>query len=342
MEKINKLFFIQKRFRIIFPASLLMLIIVFSILFIVNKRGDSNKTTENIPSPVITSTFRSTSDMVLDLNTAPQLPESLPLIMVEKSSLSNIENYSIAKNLGFIETPMITRDIRYGDIYIWKNNDYSLTINPKLSQYHLFSFTDLFTVNTMQELEEKDYLDKSNKFLNTLQPLNINALEINKIQYLSLAKPTGKFSVSNKDDFIIFEITYQLNSLNYTIVDQISPGTTGYLRLLKNGEVYEFFTTNISDVKVLEEKHKIKNLKEIEDSLDRAYVVSVDGYYGATSDLPKSDVASIFINSIEIVYLIDNNKQNLFQPVFLMKGKGYSKTLERDVFPTLYLPAYSE
>jgi hypothetical protein len=346
MEKLNKLYLIQKRFKKISKVVLLVFLAAFIIIIFLKIKSNSNKPsnqiTETVPKPIITSTFQSTPTLKLELNTTPQLPESLPLVMINKSNLSTMENSSIAKNLGFNEAPKITRDVRYGDIYIWKNNKYGLTVNPKLSQYHLSSFTNLNNVTPFQGLEEKKYLEISDEFLSKLQPLNTGGLIIDKIQYLLISKITGGFSLSNKDDYIIFEITFKLGSLDYNVVDQTSPGTAGYLRLLKNGDVYEFFTTNISTVKILEEKHKVKNLKEIEENLDKASIVAVGGFYGAVSDLPKGDVDAISINSIEIVYLIDNNKQNTYQPVYLMKGKGYSKMLKKEVFPTLYLPAFIE
>ena len=322
-------------------------VLVLVLYFVFFKKRETTQKTSSLPTPSIPVHFAYKLPLSFQVEKESfNFPKNLPLLELQRRSpLSEGLIDKIAGSLGFIEEPSTFKNVDREIVKFYNNDKYSLTVYPEERYLKLgpaFNPYDLIKNAINKQLTEEDMQIIARDFLVNNLLLEADDIKFMGINYLKADRGYEVFQTAGKDEGEIFQLNFSLSLSPYPIYSLNPQQTFLYVQLLKDGYILNCKANLENNYSPSAETVPLKDFSQVKASLDQAVLVSLfDGNINLP-DLKEKDIEKIRIDSIELVYLMDNPKSKNMQPVFLLSGKAKVIGYEEEVNAFLYLPALSE
>ncbi len=300
---------------------------------------NKDKSRVGIAPPKITNYLEKKVDISLDVkNSEFNYPDKLSVLSVQKVSISENEAVEVAKKLNFNEKYSTFKDSRFGNIYLWKNNDSSLIVYPNQSHYLYTKIHNKQKSNT--KLSDELIISKCKEFLTNFFSEKESVLEYNKIHYFEETDEGYKETTKGYETVYRVDFSPVYNKLKIIEDNPIDAPTTVWINDL--GEISKVEIKRFGKISEPNEQYSIKNFEEVKNSLDKAVLMSIDQGNIIPQDISKSGIGKVNINKIELNYLRDQYNSDLYQPIFTLKGESFLKYSSKKVEVILYLQAIKQ
>lgn len=322
--------------KIMLIASGLTLIAIIYIAYSVLKRQTSQPVSQSLHQPTIPQFFKGKTEIVSNLKADDfKFPTSLPLIRTRKDvEITDTDIQKIATNLNFTSQPKIITDVVYGKTYIYSNNQMSLVVYAKTGtiNYSLNENNNVINKN----LSDKDIIRTAQEFLEKEMLVSNQQLEFSSFVYLR-TNDEGIDVVSKQNaEFIQVNFDPKDTDIAVTTLDPIS--SPNFVWVKTDASIFKAQVTRLGTLTKTEEKYKLKTFDEVNSSLSTAKIVTLDNGNINLSTLPIDTITKTTITGISLAYLANTNS-DLYQPIFILKGKSILKGLTGEVDSVYYLPA---
>lgn len=333
---------IKKSRNILLIFFLFLLIFIYYFLFKnQNKKADINISL--FPKNFLPSYVEGERNIVFDIKKDDlNFPQKLFYLKKEiLPALSRSEAELIAKNLDFSNLPIESKGVSRGETLIWNNEKHSLSINLKnrTITYELNIYQTDYVDNTkdgrFSEEDIKNYV--TNFLLNNFNPFFSN-LSLSNIYYLKRIEGSNAYKNTDKESSEILQLNYIDGNAEYPILTSNPLQTNIYVQILKDKTISFIELKLMGKFVKSEEEFYLKNFEEIVKESKNSKIVDMEEIY--LKDIKSSDIDNININDISIAYYIEDNSQEILNPVYVLKGFIKLKESNSKSPITLYLPAY--
>jgi len=325
----------KKKMAVIF----IFLIISFLFYNLLNKNKNKERTREIIPQkPSIENGLQSDfSKVVRFKNRSFTFPENLPLINIRYKKFDLDFVNEVKNKLNISENINEFKGIKY---YI-NSNDHFLVATPSKSKI-IYGFSGNVFPNIKNILlSDEELQNKAITFLEN-NSLNINNFfKVSDIKYLKRNADNTDIENTDKEKAEMLQINFSLiNSSNYSIVNSYSENPSTFVQILRNGEIYYLEAILFDEIKEGLTNYPLKTFNDIKNNINEAKLIDIFGDYLSVSDINIKDINQIEVDSIKIVYLLEEKNRNYLQPIYLISGNVeiIGSTANQAI---LYLPAFS-
>ena len=246
----------------------------------------------------------------------------------------------MAKKLGFLQDPIIINDPLDGTTFFWKNDKTTLFGYTK-SRKLRYSSTS-FSPTANKQLSDSAILNSAQKFLSENNILKDGSFQTQGVIFQERDSVGEGFKQTAREKAELYQVNVLPKVANYEILAPDSTEPASFLQINLDGSIYAFQVSFLPDLKQGSTEYKLKNFKEISDSLDQAVLIETRNQSSALTDLPENTVEKIEITKIEVAYLADSSNPTLFQPIFKLSGLATLSGLSLPSPAVLYLPAIFE
>lgn len=149
----------------------------------------------------------------------------------------------MALNLGFSSDPIISTDVKNGEIMIWNGDKDSLmiTLNTNSVQLSSNSAARVLIQNaTNKNLSESDYQSLAQQFLSDKIGLGLSKLSFTGTTYFKTQDGVEYLASTTKDEAEITQLNYSLSSSNYPILTSNPDSPQISIQFLKDGSILSF------------------------------------------------------------------------------------------------------
>lgn len=347
-QQINNMKGIINKKRIFIFLSVLLILSTFLIVFNLknNKKESNNEVFQR--SLDVPNYFRE-SKLPIENNISEKdfvFPLSLPYLKKVSTQIIDLSTAKeIATRLSFTPDPLTANDIQNGTIMIWNNDKYSLIITPKINfiQYSSnSSIRESIQITKDEKLSDAKYQSIATNFLTDKIGINPQKINFSGFSYYKTTSGVENLAKTSKDQAEVIQINYTLGSLDYPILGVNPNESQIYIQILKDGTIY-YCKGNIGiEYQKSLNNYPILNYNEFSESLSQSIVVSINENSVNLPDLNSGDITNIKINTISLVYLLDNIENENIQPVFLLEGTANVTNVGNSISIQMYLPAFSD
>ena len=250
---------------------------------------------------------------------------------------------NIATNLGFTDQPQTFDDIQNGQILIWNGDKYSLTATPRISSIQLSSNSTarILVQNTIdKQLSESDFKSLAEDFLINKINLNKGDIKLSSFTYYKTQNGVEYLAKTDKSSAQIIQLNYSESPSKYPVLTVNPEQSQISIQFLKDGSILTF-TANLGyRLDESANQYPIKNWNQFSDEIKNSVLVSLNDNNVNLPDLKTSDIQSINIDKVSLVYLLDFSNQGIIQPVFLLEGQANVNNFVSPISASLYLPAF--
>lgn len=316
--------------------------LLFIIAYIVVTE-ESKKRQSLAPKPIIPDTIEEQLPITFsnELNNI-KFPSSAPLLALSPSPFENDYINLISINLGFEAKPTTFKDIKEGVKYIWNENNSYLLITPNNSsiEYGKNYYRPPEVVNKQLGNESITQIASDFVINNVLIPEE--QIRVASVDYYDINPNAEGFLKASKENAVLFQVNFAYSISDYEILTLIPDQPLIFVRILRDGSIYNAQIIFHKTVIPTKTKYSLKNLNDISNSLDDLILVSVINNYVNVPSLKINDISEVVIDSIELVYLLDKSQADTLHPVFLLEGdikiSGYSNTRAQFYLPAIKNP----
>jgi len=335
----------NKKIKIIITVILVLLVSL--VLFVILKKKNTEKV-ENIspfPDLSIPSFIENKYNVSFTIKENDvNLPQELPYLeKTQLFSLTKNEASLIASSLGFISDPLDVTDAISGEILIWNSetNFLSVTLKERKIKYGPnYNPTEKISSVADKQYSEEEMIDNATKFLKEKLSSFITNPSFVSFTYLKPEEGLELFQETDKTNAQVYQLNFSEGNILYPILTLNPQSTNIYVQLLKDGTILNMESTFISETVESTEKFSTKTFEEIVSQALNAEIVSINNGNENLSDVNPSDIKNVFIDNIFVSYFLENQSDEYFQPIYVLKGNveiiGYSEQLPI----VLYLPAF--
>lgn len=331
---------------------MIIFVSVASVGFIVYKTNQSKQ--EGLPAterfnepPKITNYFADGLPLKLNITKGDfDFPDKLPYLTQDtKTPFTQDEINKISSSLGFNFDPLRVTDIKDGNILIWNSDNQSLLVAPKIRKVKIVPPTSprILIQNAIdKKLTEDQYKALGDEFLSQRMPLTPENLKFMDFVYLKIENGLELFRKTLKENSEFVQLNYYQNPLEYPLLSLNPQDSQVIIQFLKDGSILNFEATLPTGIVESPNEYPIKSFEEFTSSINKGILVSLNDGNINLPDIKKSEITNININKISLAYLIDEDKGEIIQPVFLLEGNANVSGYAADVSAQFYLPAFSQ
>ncbi len=326
----------------------IIFVLILSLVLILSFKKESKKTVDNIspfPDLSIPSFIEKKYNVSFSIKKDDiNLPQELPYL--EKTQLLPLtkdEASLIASSLGFINDPLDVTDAISGEILIWNSetNFLSVTLKERKIKYGPnYNPTEKISSVADKQYSEEEIINNATKFLKEKLSSFITNPSFVSFTYLKPEEGLELFQETDKTNAQIYQLNFNEGNILYPILTLNPQSTNIYVQLLKDGTILNMESTFISEPVESTEKFSTKTFEEIVSQASNAEIVSINNGNENLSDINPSDIENVIIDKIFVSYFLENQSDEYFQPIYVLKGNveiiGYSEQLPI----VLYLPAF--
>ena len=251
-----------------------------------------------------------------------EIPKELPILMINSlKPISHEEASRIAQSMGFTGIPQTIPSSTDSTIYLWKNNDLTLSVKTgsrKLQYQKFIPPNQIFEppVDVNQVITTlKNFLDQ---FQLSYQTININDPEIEYLEDLTEGSQTGDVDTSR---FIKLRYKQEINGL--PVIP--SPTSEHAIQTLisSTNEIVNFQTDLSLDlIYTPEGPSPAKSFEEVLNELNKGGGVYISSIGEVERLGEQVDVVSAKIKAAQLVYLKSKQQLNQLIPVVLFEGEA--------------------
>lgn len=265
------------------------------------------------------------------------IPKTLPIYEINTTPLSLEESRVIAKNLGFLEEPTKLADVNMGVVYYWFG-DKGLRIIPSLRVIDYGNSAPSGDKTTPFQDDEK-LKTIAQSFISDKSLLELSSINFIEIRFLK--EIVDELVITTKDAANLADVIFSEKIGGYPVVNNIGQGSTISVKITRNQEIYSVYFDKFS-AKSTKPEYPLKNFEELESSLNKAKILSLNEGNIEVDLLSSKDIKMVLFEKVSLAYLQEYSPaQILLQPIFVL-GAVAELTDGRNVSARLYLPAISE
>jgi len=327
--------------------AIIIIIVIISFITYFSTRNQDNfiRDKENflssLPQPNIHQEYKGNTELTLELSESEfDFPNNLPLL--ERQSTIEItpeDVTSLSLRLEFVDKPIISKDQIRGNIYIFNNNTNSLIVIPQIGniKYTPNKQAESIIANAInKQLTDKNITNIAKDFLLDKIEIPNNNLTHVDTTFLTLNKTLESYQKTSKEAAVLYQVNFSPIYQKLPLVT-LNPLNTPYtVQVMKDGAILNSEIVFPPTYKTTNTKHKIKNYNQLQDSLNEAYLVSLNDSNVNLPDLDENEVEEITITEVKLAYLLNDIDNQILQPIFVLEG-----TTASDLNAILYLPAIS-
>lgn len=318
-------------------------VIALIYLLISNRSGESGVVSK-IPKPKIQ--YYSTSSIQIESTVTESdfnFPSSLPAIETNSKELETNYIETLAQKLGFSGEPNKAEDVVNGSVYYFNSDDYYMVVYPKIRKIK-FGTTgspyDKAATAQNKQLSDKEIFAIAEKFLFDNLGIDKNDLRYNETKYLIADRQTEVFPETNKESSNVSQLNYSSSLSQYPVITSNPLHSTSYVQILKDGSLLNAEVFIPSDEKLSVEEYSILTYEDYQSLYSSAILVSIDSTNVNLPDFTEETKGKISINRISLAYLLDDEINSVYQPIFVLEGTASIPDFGDNKKAVLYLPAF--
>lgn len=272
------------------------------------------------------------------------LPSSVPLLQVELGSpFDQNELDVIASNFNFDTNPNIVNDVDRGTTYIWTSPSESLIAYSQTRK--LMYSLEGERISETRNLSQDEIISIAKDFL--INKLNVPAAEFTSIFYLkeNETPSTEGLLETTEQDADFYQVNFSPTSSDFKVVTLDAKTSPIYVWVLNDGTVSKSEAIIFEKVFPVEQEVKVRSFDEIVSNIDKAIVVGAQGKASgqiSVIDFPENSLQNVEVNSLELVYLMDDPSVDFLLPYFSLGGTARVQGIIEDLEVKLYLSAIKE
>ena len=326
---------------------ILLVLCLFSVIYIFFKSKNSEtQTQKNINQTIDIPNYFKGADLSIENNIKTsdfKFPSSMPYLeQSNDGELTTAAAKNIAINLGFTTEPTVANDTQNGTIMIWNSDKYSLMITLKTNHVQYSSNNGIHTLiqnSINKQISDKEYQDISTNFLTNKMSFDSQKLNFMGLTYYKTANNTEYLAKTTKDNADVIQVNCSQSPVNYPVFTTNPDKPQIFLQLLKDGTIINFEANIGISFKESASKYPILNYDQFSKNLSQSIVVSLNNNSVNLPDLKSNNITNTKVNSVSLVYLLNNTETTYLQPVFLINGTSSVTGIEGPVNIVMYLPA---
>ena len=306
------------------------------------KKSNTSDQTGLSIKPNIPNTYNESYKITLSLPEGDfEFPNDLPLLKnTPLKTMTFEEAKKIAANFGYTTEPKTANDIEEGTTYIWTGANGNLLIYSKTRRTSYSSSKGLDAIN--KQLSDDAMIQLGSDFAASHFGIDNQKIQFSGFVFYNALPNKGELTLANRPNANIYQINYTVAQTDYPLLTLNPANTVLYVRLLKDGSVNSAIYTDLSGLEKSQEEFKLKNFKQLQDTLSEAVIVTLDNGNINPGQIKQGDITSIEINKISLAYLMDSRTSTSFAPVYLLEGSAQIKSLTQNISAQLYLPAITD
>lgn len=312
-------------------------IIVFSY-FTVQREVEKTKPRPPLPKPIIPDYIK--EDLPITLSVTEDefdFPSKVSLLTITPKPISENEVKKLGSNLNFIGDPKIFKDVREGNKYFWSDKTSFFIVTPKTNTIK-YGTGEFPTAVTNKQLSDADIIRTAQEFLTGNSIISKDEVKATTIKFLRVNSLTGGFEETSKEEAAAYQVNFTYQTSEYEILTLSPSEPLIYIQVLPDGSIFYAQVIKLGAVLQTEEKYNLKSYEDIANSLNEAVLVGLLNDYISIPDLTISDIKSLDISKISLVYLLDTPATKTLQPVYLLEGEARVPATSVN-YGQLYLPA---
>ncbi len=266
-------------------------------------------------------------------------PEKLRLLSVAAGTITKGEASSLALKLGFEGPPQEFEDINEGVKYYWTTTDNFLVITPETGTIKYGPVKEALPVVVNGRLEDEALIKNAVSVLSELGILSGESLSGSSILSLKENEAVEGLSETTREEAELFQVNLTYSVSDYQIFTLNPSSPLVYVRILPNGDLFEFSLVLFKEVSLGLTELSLKNFEEVKASISELKLVSVLNGFLNLAELSAEDIESASVEKITLVYFHEAGG-GFLQPVFVLEGPVEISGSEADR-AIFYLPAIS-
>lgn len=317
---------------------------LLAVIYIIAVRQSTSPETITTPSQQIPSqlTIDNLEKITIDIDQSElDLPNSASLLNISPLPPINEDRINTtAANLNYDTEPLIVEDQVLGTIYVFNSATDSLSINPQSNSISFGSTQPMTAIN--KQLSDEELISEGLDFLANNLEVDTNDLEFIGFSYYEVPETGEKRLLTTKDNADYYQLNFS-PVVNDLIILTLNPElTTYYVQILPDGRIHKAGVQEIGKLTKSEDSFKLKNVDEINNSLEQAKLVSLGQGNINIPDINSQYLKSITITEIELAYLYLSPDDKVLQPIYILKGTANIIESQGEVEVVLYMPAISQ
>ena len=323
------------------PTTAIFLSILAIIFIFVSVKKNAVPTTISPAKLTLPKQYKGQYSVELDVKQNDfQYIKELPILEIEKTTISTNKAQEIAEALKFSGSPVTINDPIDGPTYFWKNEKGTLFIYPRENKVKYTQNNDDYIIN--KQLSDEAIISLAITFLEENKIVEKGSLTTYHIKFLKKNSLLEGFIETTKNDASVYETEFVFKESGYEILELSSIEPSVLVDINKDGTIAFLQSKTPGDIKKSLTNYQLKDFQEIKGSIGAAVLVSILGQYLSISALPEKLVQKISVNKIEIAYLKESSNSIFLQPVYKLSGDAYLSDPPNKVPAVLYLPAIKE
>ncbi|KKU10245.1 MAG: hypothetical protein UX13_C0016G0002 [Candidatus Woesebacteria bacterium GW2011_GWB1_45_5] len=266
-------------------------------------------------------------------------PSQLPTISVSRRALDKSSVSAIAERLGLGSTLSEFEDANEGTKYYASNDKYSYIATPKTSTVKFGMTVSEVPVAVEKNITDEEFVNIATEFLTENAFYAKDKIKALPVVYLKPSSVSEGLEKTDRNSAQVFQIGFTFSSSEYEILTAYSDAPRVTVQLLTDGDVYSSEILLIDGIQKGLTEYPLKTHEEVSAGLDEARLIGLSGDYISPSDLTISDITSLKVEKIRLVYFLEQGKEQFLQPIYLLEGPAGIRNSSAN-FATIYLPAY--
>ena len=293
------------------------------MIWLISKTKKAQPITSPKPNPTIEAKYQgSFGEIITSEANNLQFPEKLPLIETVNQTLTDSYVYNIASSLGFPETPQYTNDATRGKVWYWVDKKGSLFVFPEIRNVQ-YSSALPYNQAVGKQLSDVMLIEAARKFLLENSFLTDNEIGKPEITYLVRSTRYEGFDPGDRENALLFKVTFSLQKSDYSIFTQDNTEPTTTIVLFADGTVWSAQVTKFTFSNKTGKEIALKTYEEVLDSFaQKAVLMGVTNAEIMLRDISKDSLKNTSVKNIKLAYLLGSNQSTTLYPIFVITGES--------------------
>ena len=334
-----------KKFLPVLAFLLISLILVGIIIYRLTRQPEP-ETLQPISTPTINQDSSQNPPQSINLDNVqiPEIPEELPVYIVQPFNVTRATASSLATSFGINKDPFLVEENTLdGQQFSFEQDTRNLTI----SQTTLRFSVDLTGPEISTVLSEGELREKSQSFVNNISVIQDKlSLLPEEIKYMKVSG--DRFASANSfSDAQFIEFPYKKQLSGIEVVDNTPQSPFATIQIRKDGQV-TFFGSRFFDRFAEMGSYKLKSveraLEEIKKGQGKVIYTAFPDEFGQTLELFRTQPANIelaTITKLDLAYFLPDDIAEPIQPIFVFEG-SFKTNKNESGRVVIYLPAIKQ
>lgn len=266
-------------------------------------------------------------------------PAELPSLSISKRIIDKdtVTEFVTKLNLnGNIEE---FEDINEGIKYYVNTDEHFFIATPKTSIVKFGLAVSDFPQTINKSLTDPELTQIATSFLIENNFYSEGQIKPLPVSYLKRSNTSEGLESATRETAEVFQVGFLFQALEYEILTTYSAQPLIYVQILPNGKIYNMEVLLISNIQKGITEYPLKTYEDVTANTGEAKLISLYGDYISPIDITIKDITSLQVDKIRLVYLLEQGKEDILQPIYILEGPVKITGSSVDT-AALYMPAY--